>query len=316
MDVSVVIPVYNAEKYLSECVASVLAQPEVNEVLLIDDASKDNSLELCHQLAKDDRRIKVFTHGNNENKGPGETRNVGIIHAQSTYVAFIDADDVFLPGRFHETAKLFAQHSDAEGVYEAVGNFFTENAVSLSQSVTFDNVPEIHMVHKTVSPQALLGQLIDEPTGIIMLQGLCVKRSIFKRCGLFHAKFRVFEDMLLIKKMAAIAHLYPGSLTTPVSLRRIHDSNISFSTYKDINPHAFMEGEELYVWAAKHKLETKPMNAVIRFYYRQYLYRNKKHFHDTGARLSWCNEAIRLFPKVVRYQEFWKIAPVAGRFIK
>ena len=89
--ISVVIPVYNAEKYLKECVDSVLAQTYSNyEILLIDDGSADNSPEICDRYAESNSKIKVI---HQKNSGVAEARNNGIREAKGEYIAFLDCDD-------------------------------------------------------------------------------------------------------------------------------------------------------------------------------------------------------------------------------
>lgn len=89
--VSVIIPVYNVEKYLSRCIDSVLAQTFTDfEILLIDDGSYDNSGYICDQYAENDNRIRVF---HKENGGVSSARNVGLDNARGEWIAFIDADD-------------------------------------------------------------------------------------------------------------------------------------------------------------------------------------------------------------------------------
>ena len=89
--ISIIIPVYNVEKYLKECVDSVRKQTYKNlEIILIDDGSKDNSGKLCDELAKEDNRIKVI---HKENGGLSDARNVGIENATGEYIQFIDSDD-------------------------------------------------------------------------------------------------------------------------------------------------------------------------------------------------------------------------------
>ena len=89
--ISIIIPVYNVEKYLKECVDSVRKQTYKNlEIILIDDGSKDNSGKLCDELSKEDNRIKVI---HKENGGLSDARNVGIENATGEYIQFIDSDD-------------------------------------------------------------------------------------------------------------------------------------------------------------------------------------------------------------------------------
>lgn len=89
--ISVIIPVYNVEKYLSRCIDSVLSQTYPNvEVILVNDGSNDNSAAICKKYAESDSRV-VFI--NQENKGVSSARNVGLKIAKGEYVGFIDPDD-------------------------------------------------------------------------------------------------------------------------------------------------------------------------------------------------------------------------------
>lgn len=89
--VSVIVPVYKAEKWLHRCVDSILAQTmEDFELLLIDDGSPDRSGEICDEYAAKDKRVKVI---HQENKGSVGARNVGLSVAKGRYLAFVDSDD-------------------------------------------------------------------------------------------------------------------------------------------------------------------------------------------------------------------------------
>lgn len=89
--ISVIVPVYNVQKYLSRCIDSILSQTFTDfELLLIDDGSKDNSGKICDEYAKKDERIKVF---HEENRGVSSARNKGIENAFGKYISFIDSDD-------------------------------------------------------------------------------------------------------------------------------------------------------------------------------------------------------------------------------
>lgn len=91
MKISVIIPVYNAEKYLEKCILSVINQTYKDwELILVNDGSSDRSLEICNKFAGKDDRIYVL---NQENMGPGEARNKGIEAITGEYVVFIDSDD-------------------------------------------------------------------------------------------------------------------------------------------------------------------------------------------------------------------------------
>lgn len=98
--ISVIVPVYNAEKYLHRCIDSILSQTFNDfEVLLIDDGSKDLSGEICDEYAKKDSRVKVF---HKENGGVSSARNYGLYQANGHWIGFCDSDD-YLKNDFFES---------------------------------------------------------------------------------------------------------------------------------------------------------------------------------------------------------------------
>lgn len=89
--ISIIVPVYNTEKYLCRCIESIIAQSFTEwECLLIDDGSTDGSPEICDEYATKDSRIKVF---HKVNEGVSSARNIGIDNAKGRFVTFVDADD-------------------------------------------------------------------------------------------------------------------------------------------------------------------------------------------------------------------------------
>lgn len=89
--ISVIVPVYNAEKYLIRCIDSILIQSFPNfELLLIDDGSKDSSGQICDEYATKDSRVRVF---HKENGGVSSARNFGLDKAQGEWICFVDSDD-------------------------------------------------------------------------------------------------------------------------------------------------------------------------------------------------------------------------------
>lgn len=93
--ISVVVPAYQAERYLEICVTSIFAQTFQDfEVILVDDGSTDGTAELCHSLEMQDARIRFLRH--TRNKGAAAARNTGIMAARGDYIAFVDSDDLIL----------------------------------------------------------------------------------------------------------------------------------------------------------------------------------------------------------------------------
>ena len=93
--ISVIVPVYNVEKYLTRCVDSIINQTYKNlEIILVDDGSPDNCGAMCDEYAKRDERIKVI---HKENGGPSSARNDGLDIATGDYIGFVDSDDFIDP---------------------------------------------------------------------------------------------------------------------------------------------------------------------------------------------------------------------------
>ena len=93
--VSVIIPIYNAEKYVSKCIESIINQSYCRlEILLINDGSTDKSAEICDTYAHMDERIKVI---HKLNEGVSSARNLGIDEANGEFLSFVDSDDWLMP---------------------------------------------------------------------------------------------------------------------------------------------------------------------------------------------------------------------------
>ena len=97
--ISIVVPIYNVEKYLEKCINSIIIQTYKNiEIILVNDGSTDSSGKICDIYLKKDKRIKVI---HKKNGGLSDARNVGIENAKGKYIAFIDSDD-FIDSDFIE----------------------------------------------------------------------------------------------------------------------------------------------------------------------------------------------------------------------
>ena len=139
--VSVIVPVYKAEKWLHRCVDSILAQTmEDFELLLIDDGSPDRSGEICDEYAAKDSRVRVF---HKENGGVSSARNWGLDNAQGEWISFVDADDWvevdYLAGL---TEKLDADFITG-GLKDTLGNVYKEE----SQCFYNDEIGDFFRLH-------------------------------------------------------------------------------------------------------------------------------------------------------------------------
>ena len=110
--VSVIMPSYNASRFIAESINSVLLQTYVHwELLIVDDCSKDNSVEVIQKFADIDSRVKLFQL--KENVGAAAARNIAIEHAQGRYIAFLDSDDVWNENKLRIQLSFMEQNSYA-----------------------------------------------------------------------------------------------------------------------------------------------------------------------------------------------------------
>lgn len=110
--VSIIVPVYNAEKFITDTVKTVIDQTYENwELLLVDDCSADKSLKIIKEYQQKDKRIKLFS--NSKNSGAAVSRNKGIEESRGRYIAFLDADDLWEPKKLEKQVS-FMQEQDCE----------------------------------------------------------------------------------------------------------------------------------------------------------------------------------------------------------
>ena len=177
--ISVIVPVYNAEKFVEKCIESVQTQTYMDwQMILVDDGSKDNSLEVCQGYAKKDNRISVI---HQENAGAGAARNTGLAKATGDYVVFIDSDDYVDKDYF----ALLAKHNE-----DVV--FIDVQAVDENGKVVRD---EFLSVYKNLSKDDFMRS---QMTGKINWGGVrkVVKREILERNNIKYTDHKVGEEAL------------------------------------------------------------------------------------------------------------------------
>jgi glycosyltransferase involved in cell wall biosynthesis len=210
--VSVVMPVYNAAKFVEEAVLSAIHLDEVGEIILIEDGSKDESLQVCKHLTEKFDKIQLFTHENNANKGASESRNVGIQKAKFEYISFLDADDVYAINRFTADAIIFLENKKIDGVYSAVG---------------YLNEPDgkVFTLTKKIASNELFHFLLRGTYGHFHTNGITVKSGVFDEVGYFNPLLALHQDTEMWLKMAFKKVLVGGELTQPVASIRRHEGN-------------------------------------------------------------------------------------------
>lgn len=190
--VSVIVPVYNVENYLRECLDSIVAQTYRSiEVILIDDGSKDSSGEICDEYADKDNRVKVI---HKENGGVSAARNTGLDVAKGEWISYVDSDD-YIEDTMLETLICLAKENDVE---LAMCSF---KDISECENVTQENDIRIF------SKDELIYNYVVRNTDYCITEGIWDR--IYKRVlvdGLRFKTDRINEDILYTMEVFTRAH--------------------------------------------------------------------------------------------------------------
>lgn len=142
MDVSVIVPIYNVEQYVEECLKSVLTQHfESMEVICVDDGSEDDSMKKVIEMAQQDYRIKIIRH--EKNRGLSAARNTGLTSAKGKYILFMDSDDVLMPNAISQLYQEAEQRAvdvvyfDYVKLYDAIPNY---EKVNHCEKIRYDGI--------------------------------------------------------------------------------------------------------------------------------------------------------------------------------
>ena len=176
LEVSIIIPTYNSAKYIPDAINSILNQTFKDyEIIIVDDGSTDNTREI---LNKYNSKIRYIYQ---ENKGPSAARNIGIKNAKGKYIAFLDADDIWLPDKLQRQMKLFANESSVSFVYTS-SYIMNENGFILRKMQCYNRS------RRKILNELYLSKSIGNTSSTI------IKKECFDKVGLFDETLTVAED--------------------------------------------------------------------------------------------------------------------------
>ena len=199
MNISVIIPVYNGARWLAESIDSALAQGElVSELLVVDDGSTDDSAVIAQSHT--DPRVQVVRK---DNGGAASARNLGIQNAKGRYIAFLDADDVWRPGKLELQMAALEQRADVGVVTGLMKNFWIAGLEAEAEEY-----PALKLPQPGVASTFL------------------AQKSVFDDCGLLDVEFRNrdIQEWIVRVKRAGWEHELVDEIVVD---RRIHDANDS-----------------------------------------------------------------------------------------
>ncbi len=293
--ISIIVPVYNGEKYLDCCIQSIVSQTYMDlDIILIDDCSDDNSLEICKKFAKQDNRIKVLS--TEVNSGAAKARNIGLNAAQGEFIAFVDHDD-FIDINFIKILFEKQQYYNADIVQCRFAKFKNFD----NQEYVFSNVQDVIYDNNKVL-KTLLGR---EGVQSCVLFNKIYRKDLFDTISFDDGKYH--EDVFIIHKILhkakkivfidnALYHYRrsPDSFTLkPFSQARLDlleafEARIYY--FKKINL-------ELYVLSIAQLADT-----LINFYYnmKKCNYKNKDDIYLIRSTFKIYYKIIRKYSKMIK----------------
>ena len=213
--VSVIIATYNSAAYLKEAIDSVLAQEYKNfEIIIVDDGSTYNTKQLVEDLQSHNSQSIKYIY--QQNRGPAPARNNGIKHADGQYIAFLDADDIWLPDKLAKQMPCFTQKPQTGFVY--CDNLFVNENNRLIENY----IRKIELLEGSI-----LLELFND--FFIITSGIVLKRECFDAIGLFDEKLLVGEDYEFFLRLAK--NYQAGVIKERLFRRRVHAQSLSRKDY-------------------------------------------------------------------------------------
>jgi len=229
LQVSVIIPFHNPATYLEQAVMSALDQKEVGEVILVNDASSDGSLDIAQQLSEKFPQVKVINENHLQPKGPAYTRNLGVECASCPLIAFLDADDFYLKDRFTWVVGFMENNPVYDAVYLPTMNKILEGERTDQNFAEQNELMEFDTRFQDASPlESLL-----RSNSTYHLGGVLVRKEWLNKNGAFDSLLWYGEDNDFHIRMAIYGkpkYLYGEEYLK--TIRRVHDLNMSYDLEK------------------------------------------------------------------------------------
>lgn len=264
--VSVIIIFLNAQKFIAEAIESVLDQTYPHwELLLVDDGSTDASTQMAlHYAQKHPEKIRYLDHEGHRNRGMSASRNWGIAHAKGTYVAFLDADDVWLPQKLEEQVAILQTHPKAAMVYGPA--LFWYGWTGKAEDAKQDFVQDLHVpLNAMVPPPKLFTLFLREPAFSPAPSGIMVRAEFLRSIGGFNdTSPGMYDDQGFYTKICTRAPVYVSSHCW-YRYRR-HPGAYCVAALSD--GRARQERHTYLTWAktylAEHQLDTPEVRAALK----------------------------------------------------
>lgn len=150
-NLSVIIPLYNQEKYIKQCVESVINQKNINvSIIIVNDGSTDNSLNICEKIAAVNNNVRIITQSN---QGLAGARKTGIEVAETKYITFLDADD-FVTSEAYSEAENFMQR-DVDEIFYEISRYYSNERIKREYHVIDSGFYDKNRIEKEIYPRLI-----------------------------------------------------------------------------------------------------------------------------------------------------------------
>jgi len=206
--VSVILPFFNAERFLGEAIESVLAQTySLWELLLVDDGSSDRGSQIAADYAARYRgRVSYVKHAGGRRRGISASRNLGLAHVAGEYVAFLDADDVWFPRKLEEQTELLSAHPNAAMLYGLSEWWYSWSGDAADAGRDYVHALGVRPGVVIEPPLLLRPYFVLQEAAIPNICSILVRRSIVEFVGGFEEQFAgMYEDQVFYAKVCVHA---------------------------------------------------------------------------------------------------------------
>lgn len=283
---SIIIPVYNLENYIKECLESIVKQNFNNyEVIIINDGSNDRSDEICLDYCNNNPN---FHYSYQENQGLSETRNNGFKKAKGKYIIFIDGDDyIIYTSAFNDIFNAITTNHYPDIIFHEESRYFSENTIH------YENNIKLFSPKQSENILPVLGKLIYDEIIVASAWDKIIKREVLQRNNILFQKHRKSEDMLWVSDLLPHVQsylLFPnsiymyrqnriGSITTSVNEKHIYDifDMLEIGLLKNKQYNLTFQKSLEYFWAEHYVFMLMNFNIITNENKEKFLNSLKKH---------------------------------------
>jgi glycosyltransferase involved in cell wall biosynthesis len=289
--VSTIIPTYNRAHLIGRAIQSVLNQTYQNfEIIVVDDCSTDNTWEVIKEFIESEKRIQYFKH--NENKGGSAARNTGIKMAKGDYIAFLDSDDEWLPGKLEKQLKIFKNNSVQVGAIYSGFQYIYQKGIDMDKR----HIPKNRgYIYKDLLMKNCVGSA----------STLLIKKECFDKVKLFDKSLPSCQDYDM---WIRIAKYYEFDFVKESLVKyQVHDNQIS------TNLSTVIKGEKKIINKYLKELKKSPI-----IYSEHCFFLGNKLCHAAEMRegRKYLFKAIIIYPFCMKYHIYVFSSLFGARFYK